>query len=510
MRISRNKLKQANSVLYLPFLSALLLGLVFINKNLFWLSFIGLIPFLLFCERAHVFSQKQIVRSVYWSGFIYLLFVFVWILQTNPNSWTEVGGVLAILMKITIWILCALFASIGFWLLGRFIDHFKSNPKILLLSLPAAWALSEFIRVFMFSIFYYGPGGSISPNWNLGIIGLGITATPFIYIARFVGLYGLSIVVVLINIALYYILYKRNVKVAVGIFIPLIILSALGYGLYRPSQKTINASVVHLSEKDSLLTWDKIELPPKNTDLLVLPEYSLFFDNKDYKQFSSEYLASDSTIITSVAGTERPPTNNLTAFSPSRGIFSSQPKTFLIATGEYVPYFITGFFKLINQDIIVKSFNESQQVRRGDKPEQVIQTPNARVGALVCSGVLALNEYRRLSSDGAEVLVNTASLSLLAQASMYHEQEGYLTMFHAVANAKPFLQSSRSGESYILSSDGSKLVSTTGDSKLITSTVQTSSTRTLYSMLGEWTLVLSFGLLAFIVLRPTHNHRTKR
>lgn len=494
----RKKLKKINGILYLPFLTAILLGLVFISKNLYWISLIGLIPLILFCERAHLFSQKQILRSVYWSGFMYLLFVFVWILQTTPNSWTEIGGIFAVLIKVSIWLLCALFMSVGFYALGKYINYFKTKPQTLIFSLPAVWALAEFVRVYLFSIFYYGPGGSISPNWNLGIIGLGATNSPLVYSSRFVGLYGLSIVVVLINIALYFLIYKKNIKYSVLIVMPIIILGAVGYVMYRPSQKTIEVGAVHLASEDSLNDWGAIEYPPKDLDLLVLPEYSLYFDNKDYQKFSEENIGKNTTIITSVSGDGVPATNNLTFYDSTQGIYSSQPKTFLIGTGEYVPYFITGFFKLINQEGIIKSFNETQQVKRGPTPEHAVQTPSAKVGALVCSGVLALNEYRRLSSEGAEILTNSASLALISQASLYHVQEGYLTKFHAVANAKPFAQSSRSGESYILNWDGSRLVSTTGDSTLISSNVQTSSSRTLYSILGEWTILASAAIIIFI------------
>lgn len=481
--------KIKNKILFLPFISFCLLGLVFLNTHLYWLVLVALVPFLIFCQRAKEYSGKQIVRSVYWSGLVFCLAIFGWELQTTPNSWTALQGSMATYIKILAWVLSASFASVGFWLLGRFVAYFKSRPQQLLICLPAVWALCEFIRVFMFSVFSYGPGGSFSPNWNLGIAGLGLMPTPLSYLARFVGLYGMSTVVVIINIAVYYLFFKRQWQLAAVLIAPLLLLSLISFKIYQPSGKTIKVAAVHLESKDSLDSWDPVPLPPKDLDLLVIPEYSLFFQIKDYQDFANKKMGPQTVLVTSVSGKGRPATNDLTIYTPAQGVVSKQSKTFLISSGEYAPYLMIGFFKIINQDYLVKAFNDSQQVKRGASPEHAVQTPNLRIGSLVCSGVLALNEYRRLSSQDAEVLTNSASLSLIAQASLYHVQESYLTKFHAVANAKPFVQASRSGESYILNGEGNSLASASGDSRLINADVRASSKRTFYTLLGEWTLL---------------------
>ncbi len=493
----------------LPFISSSVLALAFLSRQFYWTVIVGLIPLIIFCLRAGQYSTKQIIRPVYWSGFMYLLCVFAWELQTSPSRWTELQGPFAILTKIFVWIMCAFIASIGFWLLGRYIVYMKSQPRILILILPVVWALTEFIRVYVFSVVNYGPGASLSPNWNLGIVGLGLMPSPLVYLARFVGLYGMSMAVVAINIAIYCLISRRQLRTAGLTLAFLVLLSFAGYRLYQPSGKVLKVGAVHLGVNDGLNTWDPVPLPAKDLDLLVVPEYSLFFDNKEYEEFARQNFGEKTTLITSVTGDSSPSTNILTFYNTKDGIISQQPKTFLIAGGEYMPYSMSGLFKLINQDYLTESFNQTQQVKRGATAEHPVMVSDMHVGSLVCSGVLALNEYRHLTYEGAEVLTNSASLSLISSASLYHAQESYLTRFHTVANARPFIQASRSGESYILTSQGKYISKASGDSNLLSGEIKTSQRKTLYTYFGEWTLLVG-GLVLVVATLKNRRKLTKK
>jgi apolipoprotein N-acyltransferase len=476
--------------LYLPTLSAVILGTAFLNTHFYIFGFIGLLPFIWFIFHLTKFSKQQIIRSIYWSGLVYGSIIFAWELQTSPSSWTALEGSLSIVTKILAWTLSAFIFSIGFWLLARYILRFRHQPRTILVTLPFVWALMELTRTYLFAIITYGPGSSISPNWNLGVLGLTLMPTPLAYISRFVGLLGSTIVVVLINIAMYFIIVKRRYMVAAYICTPLLLLSVIGYILFQPNTSNIFVSSIHLESTDTLEAWDSIPLPEKNTDILVAPEYSLIFNNKNYETFLKNSLGPQTTLITSVATDGKPGQNELTLYETGGGFVNKQPKTFLIAGGEYMPYIFSGFFKAIKQEYLTKAFNDSQQIKKGSTPEQAVQLHKVKTGSLVCSGVLALSEYRRLTNEGAEVLTNSASLSLIANASLYHVQEGYLTRFHSIANARPFIHSSRSGESYILDANGTEKAHATGNSQLLNAQVKASNRKTPYTILGEWTVLL--------------------
>lgn len=493
--------KGIKPVLLLPMLSFGLLALPTMFRGLGWLILIALIPFCYFVTHCASYPTKHIKRAIYWPGFIYGLSVFAWELQTTPSRWTTLGGTLAIFSKIFVWLLCASIVSIEFWMLGIFVSKFRHRLSALLVGLPAMWALSEFLRTFFFSVITYGPGGSFSPNWNLGLIGMSLMSTPLAYISRFTGMYGMSVIAVLINIALFQIIQRRHSLLSSGVLLFVLTGSMLGYKLYQPNGNYVATSAVHLAPSDSLDNWAPVDLPGRNTQLLVAPEYSLFFDNPDYQTFAANNFGGRTVLVTSLGSSSKPPNNILTYYKPDRGLFNQQAKTFLVTGGEYMPYILSVLYKTINQEYLIKTFNETQQVRKGVTPEYVVDIDGLKTGGLVCSGVLALNEYRRLSKNGAEILTNSASLAVITGASLYHTQESYLTRFHSIANARPFIQASRSGESYIIDSNGSKLVASSGQSKLISAVVRTSKKRTLYSMLGEWSLIASILLLTLLYAR---------
>ena len=479
----------------LPSISLVLLAIPMLLRQAAWLSLIALIPFVYYSQNCVKVTAKDVERAIFYPGILFGLISFTWILQTSPSSWTALEGSLALISKLVVWAVTALLVSGGYWLLGKYVAKFRNRPELLLWSLP----VSELLRVYSFSVVYYGPGGSLSPNWNVSLAGLPLMATPFSYISRFVGLYGMSMVAVSINTALYLILTKKRRRLALAILGGVVALSVIGSILYQPNGQKLSVAAVHLGSRESLENWPRRAVPARDTDLLVLPEYSLIFQSKQAQEVARNDLGKQTVLITSVATKDIPSRNVLTLYQPQRGIFNQQSKTFLIAGGEYMPYIVTGIYKVIKQDYLIQAFNVSQQVRRGEHNEVPVDTGKFKVGSLVCSGVVALSEYRRLTSEGSEILTNPASLSLIANASLYHQQESYLTKFHAVSNARPFVQASRSGESYILNSNGYPLAKTKGNTGLIAAEVSNTATTEIYTLIGEWTLLV--GPLLLVIFR---------
>ncbi len=467
----------------LPLLSAVMLGVSFINTNLAIGVLVGLVPVLLYAQRTQELPRKDILRSFYGAGVVFFMFCFVCITQTSPNTWTELDGGFATAAKYGTWLLVAAVCAIQFLIIGLLLDTYKSKPKLIVLLLPPVWVLSELVRNYLFAVLAMGPGGSLSPNWNLGNLGTAVAGTPLVYASRFFGLYGLTTIAVIANVAIFLFLQKRY-KPALVLLSMIFIVTALGWQAYRPSTNLLSVASIHLG-KDVKLGQDRAAPDlSKPADIVVMPEYSGFFDSS-YKQYALRNLRARGTIVTTIEGEGSPNTNQLVYYSADNAFISRQDKTFLIAGGEYVPYIFEGLFRSLKRDYIVDGFNQSEQVRKGNSIEYPVETPSAIIGGLACSGVVNLSEYRRMSKEGADILVNPASLSLLNTSSLYHAQERYLTRFHSVANARAFVQASRSGESYIRDSDGEIVSFANGDSGLIESSVARNSDRTIYTLTGE-------------------------
>jgi apolipoprotein N-acyltransferase len=220
--------------------------------------------------------------------------------------------------------------------------------------------------------------------------------------------------------------------------------------------RTIKVASIHLNEKSDMTLANPGLWPPEGTDLLVLPEYSGILKYKNYKQMLHR-LSKDGIAITSIDNGRSPAgTNRIIVLNRDGYVISSEDKTFLIPTGEYMPYVLQLGFRLIGKSQALVDFRYSQQLTKGSHAETPIMTNNGlSVGALACSGVGSLNGYRSLSRDGADILTNSASLAFLLPNSIYHTYARNMARFQAVSNNKAFIQASRSGQSYIIDNQGS-------------------------------------------------------
>ncbi len=473
------------NIRWFPVVSGLLTGLAFLSDHLGGLVLVGLVPFIWYAAHAGKLLYRQIMVDCCLAAVVYSLICLVWILQTVPSLWIDVHGSTAVVLKTVEWLVMGLVSGLGFGLvIGFFIGKTRHQTARMLALLPFAWALGELARSYSLALFTLGPGSSLSPNWNFGSLGLAVASTPLAYLSRFVGLYGLTMVAVFVNLAVYLAIVKKR-KSALAITLVILLLNLAAWDIYRPGhgQMVSLAAVTLNTDQDSLKDWGHIALPSKNTNVLVLPEYSLFFDNPRFAQFARANFGDKTTVVTSRSGAGIPKTNELVYYSNHGGIISIQPKTFLAPFGEYMPYTGVSLLNATGQQSVMDSFRLSAQVRPGDQPERPIRSNGITIGGLACSGVLNLDEYRRLAHEGANVLTNSASLNLLAPSTLYHVQELYQNRFHAISNARPFVQSAYSGESYVISSDGKMLVNSGGHTGLIQVSVPLQAKRTLYSLL---------------------------
>lgn len=472
----------------LPMLSSVCIGLAFLSPYLCWTVFVGVLPWLYYVRRFNQLRAKQIIVDCWLAALLFSLFNLAWMLQTNPSSWMNVQSGPATILKTAIWLVASLFGATGFGLVLGFIliKLRRRGVVVLLAAFPFAWIAAELARSYSLALFTLGPGSSFSPNWNFGSLGLAVSNTPLVYLSRFFGLFGLSAAAVLINLGVY-LLIRRHYKYAAAIAAAILVLTGLAWGIYRPTaSQTADIVVANLQNPtDSLWNWhDVLPNPPKNADLLVLPEYAYFFDNPDYRHSAQQLFGPQTTVITSRTGPGTPKTNQVLYYANNHPDFVSvQTKTFLAPFGEYLPYDTSALLKVSGQQKVIDSFTKNSLVRKGTQPEHAVQSNGLAIGALACSGVLNLDEYQRLSREGAQVLTSSASLKLLEHSNLYHLSEQYQNRFHAVANARPFVQAARSSRSYVYSSDGKLLVSSRGKTELLEVKVPLQSRRTLYSLL---------------------------
>ncbi|MSR89314.1 hypothetical protein EXS53_00025 [Patescibacteria group bacterium] len=495
--------------------SGVLLSLPFVRYQLGWLSFFSLLPLLALLQRlrAQKASSKRIVASILLAGAIDMSIVLTWMYQLNTVDLLQDPLTRAVFVPFTLGLMVLFFAS-GFLIFGWLVVRLKISldNKNSFLLLPAAWVFGEFARSVFFSIMMLGEGGAVGMHWNFGALGLAASATPLVYFSRLGGLFGLSFVVVLANIAIFQLWRRKFVKVSVLIIASIVIATALAYYLYRaPSNPAIERiGLVHLgSNEDTDYQQPLIRSIKDNASgrlaTVIFPEYSHLFDEPrlldEDRQIAQLLLKNEgSRIITSrTISAVKTETNAIVELDVSGRQISAQGKTFLIPGGEYIPYLYKGILIASGNYRLIAYHEGEKTVAQSKKPIEPITINGVSYGVLACSGIIAPEYYRELTNRGAEVLVNAASLSTMGIGAQFFDQAKQMARFQAVANARTLVQSARGKQSYIMSQNGTIQIQNASDStSYMQGSIQPNSTRTIYTLLGEWTVLASFvGLVVF-------------
>ena len=171
------KNKILKSQIYLIILSACLMGIAQQPINLGFIAWIGLVPFI------YVISKNELKNTIIYSftwGFLYNLIVVFWLSQNIGTS--KIAAFISM-------ILAVLILSLNTVAISYIWFRIKKNNQYSIFLIPFIWVSIEFIRSF-------------------GILGF-----PWIYLiqnAEYVGIYGISFWIVLINSFLYWILFHNR------------------------------------------------------------------------------------------------------------------------------------------------------------------------------------------------------------------------------------------------------------------------------------------------------------
>ncbi len=197
----------------LSVLSGLLLTSGFPKLELYYLSWVALIPLF-------VAIRGKTGRQAFWlgylCGFVHFATTLYWIRFVIDHY----GGLPFVLAVLVLLLLCAYLAFYPAFF-ALFAAKWRENFWLWLIGLPCAWVALEFIRAHALSGF---------PWANLGY-----TQGPLnslIQVADLVGVFGVSWLVVLGNAAITACLYRFRVRASVLVF-GLCLAAAAGYGMLR-------------------------------------------------------------------------------------------------------------------------------------------------------------------------------------------------------------------------------------------------------------------------------------
>ncbi len=312
----------------LLFLSSILLVLSFPNFNLSYLVFIGFVPLFFAIQNQ---PPKNVFLISCLCGFLFYLGTLYWLYHVT------VFGLIVL----------SLYLALYFGVFGLIFRLFTIHHSLFTsLLISTAWVFLEYIQARLFTGFGWALLG-YSQYKNL----------PLIQIADFAGVYGVSFVIMLANVAIYR-LFKRSFREI--IIAGMVFVAVIAYGMVKEAKveegSTVKISIVQGNIPQDM-KWDPdaaeyildkyIDLTRLAAfdapDLIIWPETSFpgFFEEDRRRTQSVLDLASDINIPILLGANTYEGLRNFNSavlVSDKGEIADRYDKIHLVPFGEYVPF----------------------------------------------------------------------------------------------------------------------------------------------------------------------------
>ncbi len=452
-------------------------------------------------------------------GFAYFTGVISWMFTIKTAEIAQ--GFAVKLVALSAGVIMISSFALGFvlfvWMMRRL--QVKLTDSRALWLVPMLWVVSEYLRAIIFSIVSLGPDGRIGPYWTFGHVGYYLAATPLAFIARFGGLYLLSFTVVCLGVAIYQSWKSRRAWPLLPVLVVILGVAALGYVSYaNPIGKSITVGAVRYANREGPTTESQQDYqifasaPRHQLDVLVLPEYSHFFEStvdQDRAIIQPLMKQPDSPVIHSAREATEGLGHNMLTFHTAEGrVINQQKKWFVVPAGEYVPYIYQVVLAYAGQERLLLNFNAQKSVNRGEQIERPVSIGGVRYGSHACSGVIAPDFYNQLAQQGSDIFTNSAALDTMGISPLFHLEALQMNRLAAIAHAKPFVQSAKGGPTYILDYNGAVIrYSSASEGALIVADVQTHGGKTLYGWLGDWIVYVSLAVTIYLLAMTYRTHK---
>lgn len=209
-------------------------------------------------------------------------------------------------------------------------------------------------------------------------------------------------------------------------------------------------------------------------------------------------------------GTSAGHLNVLLFGNSNEGITKTQNKSRLIPGGEDLGYVVRTSLRATGQKTTLDYFSQMKMVLKGPKPLQPLPINKQLVlGSAVCSSIIASEDYRKFTNQGATILTNSASLGIFNGSSVFTWQQKSLARFMAISNSRYFLQSANAANAYALDNNGRQVIDVPGvqAASLI---AKTNSQKTPYTYTGEVLAIASAGIFGVWVGKALLAHYKPR
>lgn len=496
---------------WLSLLSGILLFLSFPNIDLEFFAWVALVPFF------YAIEGKGLFRSFVYgciTGFISFLGILYWIIvavHTYGNIPLVLSGFILLLLVVYLSLFLGAFA-----LLTRFIQ-IQSGLQTILFA-PIVWVAFEYLRSFLLTGF---PWASLGYSQYLNL--------PFIQMADLTGVYGLSFIILLVNVTLFGAFrqgFKKPFPVREIAITGLILLCFLTYGYIKMGivdrqmiqhsplkigliQGNIDQSVKwdESFQKETLEIYKKLsyKVADENPDLIVWPETATPFFFQDEKEYQPMVLdVPKKTHAFLLFGSpsykiERGKINHYNSaylISPSGEQVGKYDKIHLVPYGEYIP--LQEFISLGSLGEGIGNFKPGKQVFN-------FSLPQGKFGVLICFEIIFPDLCRRFIKEGANFLVTITNDAWFGRTSAPYQHLS-MAAFRAIENRVFICRAANTGITAFIDPKG-KIVKQGRlfIEEAMNGTIYLSKNKTFYTLYGDvfaWICsTLTLLWLAFIIFQ---------
>lgn len=478
-----------------------------------WAQFLYIVgPLLLFLS-VQEHKGRQWTRGFFFGLFFYGASL-LWLFSALPLDWAGVadplfGFFLVSLLWIAMTLTLSAIPSIStyFW---RVTDRTFFRAFIV----ASVWASTEYAVAFFSSLVIAGEGGVFGAHWAWITFGDMLAGSPiFNIIFQFGGLFAGSFILIFIVVSMVGLITTRN-KREILIFSSvslIVVVSSLLSIKFSEDVTQLTVAVVQTDNHDKGIVtaqrqrsiWqgarsmlDNIAREEPEIDLLVLPEdirFS-FLEGVSSRQLLPKAFQESLVVVDSGRRGGAGTALGVRYLSQNGEIIAEHNKTMLVPGGEYIPYVVKWISNVFNQRAFLEKFNALRKTALGNDAE-VVTVHEISYGTLPCAAVLSPMLYRDLARDGSDVLVNTASQSLLNGNRQFAEQLRRRSQVHAASLARPYVQATNGGESLIINRHGTVLRQSPIGEGYTIATIDVGKRTTPYIFFGNWWL----GIFIFYI-----------
>ncbi len=485
------KLIKKSAPILLVCFSAILLTLAFPKTDVWILTWIGLVPLMLALDGQKPFKAFW---TAYFCGVLFFAGTLYWLVHV-----TIPGAMLMVLVL-----------SVYFGLFGWGYSYFSGQkPVWKLFLLPSLWVGLEFLRTHLFTGFGWASLG-YSQYKNL----------PVIQIADITGLFGVSFLIVMVNVFLkeWIVTTSRPPRFVCGLIVVITLGIVLGYGGFRLNEKDsssgMSVAVVQANIPQEMKwresAWPSImkkylalteKASQDQPDLIIWPETAfpgfLWEDDDVLKDVRQLVRNIQIPLLFGSVVKEGGDYYNSAIFLDKDGEFSEgYNKIHLVPFGEYIP--LRGFFPFLSDIVPIADFTPGNQYTVYKKGFSV----------LICFEDTIAWLTRQFVGQGAQWLINITN-----DAWFQDTKEPFMhlqgSVFRAIENRRNLVRAANTGVSCFIDSYGrivQKLQNQNQKTTFIagssTGTVYLRDRKSFYTKYGDVFAYLCFGcILMGVVLR---------